>query len=308
MATRTGLEPSVPPGLTIRHSSNRARAPGWTFLPESGWPESNRWPRRPERRALPGCATTRCDSSRGRGTIHRFLVQNQTASVSVDPDGLEPSSSSLQGRCIATRALGPRVRGAGVEPAMPKHLGYDQVPSLDGNPRRGSTKATRWHRCGPRSHCWRSLQLSRSILGATRQAIWAIAHRTRRGAGNRTLASAGLEAARLPAPRPSVVLFVVVSARKPKEPPPSEAALKRSSTCIGPRHTVESAPMGKSLRNMSWSAPACDATRNVSEATSPSFFRNSRSFIASWHCMGPKYMNPKRICEEPKAQCPRLCG
>jgi hypothetical protein len=38
----------------------------------------------------------------------------------VDPDGLEPSSSSLQGRCTATYALGLWVRGAGVEPAVPK--------------------------------------------------------------------------------------------------------------------------------------------------------------------------------------------
>jgi len=38
----------------------------------------------------------------------------------VDPDGLEPSHRSLLGSCTASRALGPVVRGAGVEPAMPE--------------------------------------------------------------------------------------------------------------------------------------------------------------------------------------------
>jgi hypothetical protein len=45
------------------------------------------------------------------------------SATAVDPDGLGPSSSSLQGRCTATRALGPWVRGAGVEPAVPKAPG-----------------------------------------------------------------------------------------------------------------------------------------------------------------------------------------
>lgn len=63
-ATRTGLEP-VPPGLTVRCSSVELTRQVGPDVPESGWPESNRRPRRPERRALPACATARCDSWEG---------------------------------------------------------------------------------------------------------------------------------------------------------------------------------------------------------------------------------------------------
>jgi hypothetical protein len=44
---------------------HRAHAPGGTYVPESGWPESNRRPRRPERRALPACATARWRAREG---------------------------------------------------------------------------------------------------------------------------------------------------------------------------------------------------------------------------------------------------
>ena len=62
-ATRTGLEPVTPDRQSDAHSS-RAHAPGG-IIPKSGWPESNRRPRRPERRALPACATARCHARKG---------------------------------------------------------------------------------------------------------------------------------------------------------------------------------------------------------------------------------------------------
>jgi hypothetical protein len=38
---------------------HRAHAPGGTYVFAAGWLDSNRRPRRPERRSLPGCATAR---------------------------------------------------------------------------------------------------------------------------------------------------------------------------------------------------------------------------------------------------------
>ena len=61
----------------------------------------------------------------------------------VDPDGLEPSSSSLQGRCTATCALGPWVRGAGVEPAVPKAPGLRPGAVPRRRPAEGDRRAGR---------------------------------------------------------------------------------------------------------------------------------------------------------------------
>ena len=62
---------------------------------------------------------------------------------------------------------------AGQESNLPcqKRLGYGQVPSHDGDPRTGTECGCAVAMRNHRSHCWRSLQLSRSYLGATNQAI-----------------------------------------------------------------------------------------------------------------------------------------
>ena len=147
----------------------------------------------------------------------------------VDPNGLEPSPDSVQRSCTAARALGPWSAGQESNLQCPKAPGLrpGAVPRRrpaagPGVSRRGIAR--------PRSAYWRSLQFSRSDLGATGSAhieIWA--RRASRGAGNRTPTMTVLEAVRLPAPHPSGVFFIVFRPEIQKSRLLSEAAPKRSS-------------------------------------------------------------------------------
>ena len=111
-ATRTGLEP-VPPGLTIRCSSVELTRQVGPDVPESGWPESNRRPRRPERRALPACATARCDSSGGRGRSPASWFRARCASSYTTPEWCVPggSNSDPRGKSPLGYQLPQRRRG-----------------------------------------------------------------------------------------------------------------------------------------------------------------------------------------------------
>ena len=102
---------------------------------------------------------------------------------------------------------------------------------------RPTTASRGWTGCKPRSGMarprsayWRSLQFSRSYLGATGSAhIEMGARRAGRGAGNRTPTMTVLETVRLPAPHPSGVDVVVFRPEKQKSRLLSEAAPRRSS-------------------------------------------------------------------------------
>src|SRR6185312_7398860 len=222
----------------------------------------------------------------------------------VDPDGLEPSSSSLQGRCTATCALGPE--SAGQESNLPCRSAWvtarcRPTTATRGN---GSTRCRAVADVATIDPFAGDLFNFQGAVGATRQTIWVIARRTRRGAGNRTLSQRVWRPPgyRCLAPR---LLLVVMGARNEKSRLHQEAALKRSVTCDGPVHTDESTPMG---RSMFWPAPTCESTRDVREVASPSFVRSTRSSIASSYRIDAQYMNSERRCEETEPGSQRSCG
>ena len=76
---------------------HRAHAPEGTVVPESGWPESNRRPRRPERRALPACATAR-KSSGGRCRTPASWFRARCAPGYTTPEGCVPGGSNSDPR------------------------------------------------------------------------------------------------------------------------------------------------------------------------------------------------------------------
>ena len=197
----------------------------------------------------------------------------------VGPDGLEPSPSSLQGRCTATRALGPWVRGAGVEPAVPIAPGLrpGAVPRrrpADGDRLRPPHGKARGHR----SHCWRSLQLSRCYLGATNQGIEV----------NRLVALAGARGLE-PRPRrvwgplgyrcaaPSCAVVCAPFGPEFKRAAPLRKRLERSWTGNSPVQTVEDAPLGRRSKSMAWPKATCDVTHAANRPLWPSIHRWPRS-------------------------------
>jgi hypothetical protein len=97
-------------------------------------------------------------------------------------------------------------------------------------------------------------------------------------------------------PSPSGAV-VAEPARKPKEPPPMEAALERSQTGEGPIHTFENASLERKWEHIACSTRACDTTHCVDKAPCPSIHRRSRSNVASTCRMDRKYMEPRKICE-----------
>jgi hypothetical protein len=138
----------------------------------------------------------------------------------------------------------------------------------------------RWHASRPSIPLLAISSIVKVHEGATRQSSWA---------------------GRLPAPRLSVALLVVVGDRNEKSRLHREAALKRSVTFDGPVHTDESTSMGRSIL---WATP----TRDVSEVASPSFVRSPRSSTA-WSCrIGAQYKKSERLCEETKLDSQGSCG
>ena len=140
----------------------------------------------------------------------------------VDPDGLEPSSSSLQGRCTATYALGPWVRGQESNLPCQKRLGYGQVPSHDGGPGGGPLSGRQVARRGHRSHLLAISSVVKVLFRRDeRKHLCKSARRTRRSAGSRTLSSAGFGGRPATGAPPLRILSCVRrSFRKSKEPLP----------------------------------------------------------------------------------------
>jgi hypothetical protein len=98
------------PTLTRPSSRARGKSPS-----RSGWPESNRRPRRPERRALPACATARCDSSEGRGRSPASWSRARCAAIYTTSEWCVPggSNSDLRGKNPPGYQLPQRRRGGG---------------------------------------------------------------------------------------------------------------------------------------------------------------------------------------------------
>ena len=99
------------------------------------------------------------------------------------------------------------------------------------------------------------------------------APRTRRGAGSRTLSSAGLDAARLPVPRPFVCCRAYCVRSGNQKSRSSRKRLERSWTRESPVQTVEDAPLERTPRDIGWPKAACDVTRVANRPHRPSIHR-----------------------------------
>jgi len=111
------------------------------------------------------------------------------------------------------------------------------------------------------------------------------AHLTRRGAGSRTPSSAGLEAARLPVPRPSLCSRMGRRRREPKEPPPKRRLRRGRRTCERPVQTPIRASTERTSLLADWrttvAAAGSSMARNGMKACRPSVHRWFRSHVAS---------------------------
>jgi hypothetical protein len=176
-------------------------------------------------------------------------------------------------RHVCVGPMGPRGRSRTCR--AKKRLGYGQVPSHDGGPRRGTVvRPCRWQGAAIGPICWRSLQLSRCYLDATNQSICA----------NRLVALAAAQRVepclrrvwrppgyRCPAPSYPVVRTAIVP--EIKRAAPLRKRLERSRTCESPVQTVENAPLGRNPKGIAWPKAAHDVTRVANRPHRPSIHR-----------------------------------
>ena len=233
------------------------------------------------------------------GPATAFAVDARSANQ-VDPEGLKPTFSSLQGGAPPLVRWAQRSAGAGVEPAVPKAAALRPGAVPRRRPAEGTGKDRAVTRRGGRSHCWRSLQFSRCYLDATNQGFVANQLVALGGSGGRrTPSHVGLEAARLPVhPLLRVLLSLLRPARNQKS-----RSLARAARAVmdheSPGQTVEDASLGRSSKDMSWPKAAGEVTRVASGSSWSPIHRWLRSQCASLYRMSAKYMDVAGIWEYP---------